>query len=137
MTNTVRVSLKVLGFEEEPEVITRQIGLQPTKTWRQGELIPGTIRPRAASGWEIAAREEGGTELEPQIELLFSRLKGKEAVIYDIASRARVELSVVVYARESVPALHLPREAVEYLGRLQCAVDIDLYCLIEDGEDGH
>lgn len=135
MTNTVRVSLKILGFQGEPEAITRRIGLEPTKTWRKGELIPRTVRPRPTSGWELLAIEGGGPELAPQIERLLDRIRGKEALLSDFGREARLELSIVVYARESVPALHLPRETVEVLGKLGSAVDIDLYCLMSDQQD--
>ncbi|HEY3348945.1 MAG TPA: DUF4279 domain-containing protein [Thermoanaerobaculia bacterium] len=135
MTNKVLVSLKILGFSAAPEEVTRRVGLEPTKTWQQGDLIPRTTRHLASSGWEISASDVGGAELSPQMEALFGRIQGREASIAEFSRDARIELSIVVYAHESVPALHLPRETVEYLNRLHSSVDIDLYCLIE--EEGH
>ena len=99
------LSLIVMGFGVEPEVVTDVLQLQPTSVRRKGE-VGRTGRPNQSNGWHLDVhpdRLSDGKQHEDALALLLSHLRGREANFARLHSEVNPD-DVGVYGGMYVPA---------------------------------
>lgn len=122
----VRIQLNFIGFTREPEEVTAFVGVTPSKTWRTGDAIERSRRAYDSNGWRVSA--ERPLDVEAGVDALFERLAPHWKALRQLSDESRVELSVVIYAGQQVPAIHLRRDQIDRLAELGGSVDVDVYC---------
>lgn len=125
---SIRVALTLTGRGVVPDAITQHVGLQPTETWRYGELIGRTILAREHDGWIHAIDQQDTFDLEP---VLMRLLDTVEPFRDRLQSAARLfgldtEVSCAVYTGASMPSLNLTTDTLARLSLLGCSMDIDI-----------
>jgi len=124
----VRVQLNFAGFARDPDEVTTLVGIVPSKTWRIGDLIDKSKRTYHSNGWRVSA-ERPVTEVEVGVDALFAYVAPRWEALRQLSNECRVELSIVIYAEEQVPAVHLRRDQIDRLAELGGSIDVDVYCL--------
>lgn len=132
MGNEIKVRYSLSGFKCDPEEITRLVGLRPSKTWRMGDLIEGTIRRDAENGWRIDSGLPNSSSLEEHLDRLLTLLEDKKENIAALAESCYSEVSCIVYAIDYVPALTFEKEHLRRIVALGACIDIDLYCMMKE-----
>ena len=128
----IRVQLNFAGFAREPDELTALVGIVPSKVWRIGESIDKSKRTYKSNGWRISA-EPPPTEVEAGVDALFTKVASCWEALRLLSIDCRVELSIVIYVGQQVPAIHLRPDQLDRLAELGASIDIDLYCL--DGKE--
>ena len=123
--NSVVAKITFYGADVVPDDLTAELQIAPTSTWRCGDFIGRTKRRRDDHGWVLAA--EAGSDLESAVAGLILRLQPAWNTFAAAAARHQTEIGVVVYARQFMPPLHVPREQLMKLASLSADVDIDVY----------
>jgi hypothetical protein len=123
-----RAFFRVIGFACSPDELSNAIGLQPTRTWNEGDLVTSrSTRRQKSSGWELAS----GLAKEATPDQHASRLLDRLGPAADSLKRMPVEASVLSIVLEihggDRPPLGLSRENVARLAALGAELDIDLY----------
>jgi hypothetical protein len=139
MHYTIEVKYILTSFLVNPEEITKILGIQPTKSWRKGELIPKTSLPHKTNGWLIESGLGKNAELENHLESLKHILNPAIDKIEQLPKETEAEISCVVniYHSRSIeeehntPALHLDLKHIQLLNQLKAEIDYDLYVLPE------
>lgn len=131
--NEIKVRLIIYGFTDDPEEVTVQLGLSPTLTWCQGDIISPTTRKHEENGWRLDSPASSNVPLDDQIGRLLALLAPAQRKISEMSEKCTVEFSCIVYAWKYVPSLNFSKEFLDSISRLGASIDIDLYCLIEDG----
>lgn len=134
---TYRASLKLHG-SFDPEEITRRVGLQPTKTWRQGDPVivhpeHGESRNRHSSdGWKVTAQERADDhDLDDACRRLLDLVEPARERILALGPTIERELSFVVYSPGRDAILGISSESLRRCAALQCTLNIDYYSLSE------
>lgn len=128
-TRLIRAYLVIWGDRCDPEQITRKTGLNPTETWRVGDVRHArTGRVHADAGWRIDAEGELGVDVGTYIEHLLDRVWPVREDFQALAATCNVQFSVVLHCRDETPAVHLAGDTVRRMAALGAALDIDLYC---------
>src|SRR5437763_9424391 len=102
--NTIHLYLVITGAELDPNSITATTGLHPSKTWKRGEHIEGTLRTYGDDGWRLSSQTPPEYELDDQLGGFLNLVEANAALVAIIASHG-AELSIVVRAYEYMPAL--------------------------------
>lgn len=137
MATEIACEFLLTGVGFNPDEITILLGIQPTKTWRLGDLVPRTSLRRKHDGWLLSIGyehldEEHSIDLMSQVRRLFDRLQPDTAKLIDICTRLQLEssLNCVLYIRGNErPAVHFDPDIIQWLAQLQAEIDIDLYHL--------
>ncbi len=113
----------------DPGHVTAVTGVQPSKTWRTGDLIdPRTPLRYTHNGWRVDSKISA--DLDEQIRDVYSRLQPAWAQFEELGERYYAEISCVLYIYGGArPPMHFDREIVERAAQLHAAIDIDLYVL--------
>ena len=131
----IKVGLLVTDFECDPSEVTRIINLEPTFTWRTGDLISKTGKGTAKhkeNGWEWCLPPLEGAE-GVDFSVLFDRFVAEIAPIQErfklLPSNHYVQLSCCAYIKEQAPAFVLDSSILQLLASINATVDFDIYCL--------
>jgi hypothetical protein len=118
----------LVGDGFDPNEVTAELGIEPTKTWRRGEsLVPG-MRPRSHDVWSLKFGGEASWDFESQLDQLVELMQPRSkalAGLYDrFGIRAHVTCEVLMEA--DAPAICLDAKMVSALADLQADLEIDV-----------
>mgnify|MGYP001018388942 CR=1 FL=1 len=119
----------------EPEEITRRVGVEPTESWRKGEVHPKNQRERKFSRWSLASRLDRSAELEAHIRDVLVQVDQKPAEFQSVSREYGGRMQLVGYWNNLYPGLYLDQSLVESLARYALSVDFDFYYLYSDGRE--
>jgi hypothetical protein len=123
-----RACFRVLGFSCSHDQLSRALGVQPTRTWHQGDLVTNrsTVR-RETDGWELASGLPKAATAEEHANSLLDRLGSAADALKQIGAEASVLSIVMEIHGGDRPPLGLSRENIARLASLGAELDIDLY----------
>lgn len=128
---TIGVALIFSGFADDPEELTKLTGIKPSESWRTGDSIGRSSRKHPRNGWQVSAPKDID-DIEAAVDALFLQLHEKWDLLQTLSKTCCVELSVVIYADEQIPAIHFRDDQVRRLAELSGKIDVDVYCLGAD-----
>jgi hypothetical protein len=134
---SIKCYFVVVGSGYDPSVLTEALGVQPTRTWRRGEVPSGLARPHQTDGWSIDSEAVESLDLQEVALPLLQRLSPSSDTLRDYCNRLNLEaeLGCTVFIKDKLaPAIHLDRETVRMLDQLGAELDIDIYCLDRSSE---
>jgi hypothetical protein len=121
----LHVLFRLRDFEGDPGALTGLLDLTPTRTFRHGEVKPGTRMTYRGNGWEFGRVHTDMADIATAIHEVVATVHAKAALL-DTRTDARRSLEIVLYG-DRWPPVHLHRETVSLLADLRCPVGIDLY----------
>jgi hypothetical protein len=123
--NEIIAELNVTGRVFDSDALTRRTQLLPTKKWLVGEPIGRSARRYEHNGWSIATPKR--SEVGEAVEDLLSTLTAHWNELLEAIHGQKVELSIVVYARSFIPAIHMEAAQLARRAELNASIDIDLF----------
>src|SRR5882672_5396165 len=106
---TIKTEFRLVGIGFDPQAITRIVDLIPTRTWRAGDSVQGTILKRKKNGWGIGIESKDSFSVEEQIHSLLARLEPHCSKILSVCEEFKLEteISCAVYIEEISPSVFL------------------------------
>ena len=128
------VYFAVFGFGDDPAVVTRAMGIEPTEAWVKGE--PGGERGgvRTHSRWVLRSALRLAEPVDAHFDDLLPRLECRREAVADVRARFDARLAVAAYAHEVNPGFRLSAAVVQRVAALGLALDFDVYCLGNAGD---
>ena len=128
--------LNVVGFSGEASEITRVLRIEPTKTWREGDLRDpkATIKHRD-NGWSLKSPvDPHHTTPGESVAALLAVLPDLEA-FNRLPTEAEVWLSCTIYGLTERPYFELSAESLAKLASIRASLDVDTYDLTSASEE--
>ncbi len=134
-TNRAVAALTITGFNCDPDEVSGQLEMKPTKVWRAGDPVVAS-RPEARkhreNGWRYAVQvadtdEEAELGLERALQKLVRVISTNQSCFVHLPSEASVELSC--YLRidgETRPVISFNKDAVRLIAAIGASIDVDL-----------
>ncbi len=131
------VDLLLTGFQPDPSEITTLLGVQPSQSWLEGDLVGRTALRRHSNGWLLSSGCDRTSELESHLDALFEKVAPLKDRFSMLPPSTEVGVSCAVYVYHSIsedeehntPAIHLDAKQVHMLNALGAEFDVDLYVL--------
>jgi len=120
--------------EFDPDEITKEIGVSPTKKWFKGELTKYRKSGARYSLWEISTKI--GVEyldMNKLVSEIISKLKGKEDIILEIKEKfgayslLQIKMDIDINDEQSTPFIGHDNNTIEFLYKTKTETDIDIY----------
>jgi hypothetical protein len=118
----------------EPAEITWRVGIAPTRSCREGEIVSSTQIPRKCSRWQLHSRLEKSASLEAHVSDVLGQLDANPRAFEQISGEFGGVMELVGYFYDYYPGLHFEREIVTRLAQYSLCVDCDFY-FRSDAED--
>ena len=132
----ISTRLNVVGFSGEASEITRVLRIEPTKTWREGDLRDpkATIKHRD-NGWSLKSPvDPHHTTPGESVAALLAVLPDLEA-FNRLPTEAEVWLSCTIYGLTERPYFELSAESLAKLASIRASLDVDTYDLTSASEE--
>jgi Domain of unknown function (DUF4279) len=124
---------RITEFEVDPQQITQDIGLQPTRVWQKGDRIHNTNAKRSQSGWELKSELPSEQNVVDHIRFLVTKFWDiKENLEKIETSKMGIYCALYIYNGDR-PCFFIDNEITRKLGLLNFILDIDLYALDDIG----
>ena len=141
--NENHVSLKLFEFAESPVELSARLKLEPTQTALKGEESgvgpePRRVkRPYPWNFWEYCWTRNEERFVGDLIEEFMAQIvEPRMDALREVIATCGAELSVVQYYYTGCnPGVHFSRRTVNTLAYIGAEIDVDIYCLSEDGAD--
>jgi hypothetical protein len=129
MKPQLHVRFLIMDHGFSPEVITKVLGIKPTKTYNEGDLMPDSKFKYKTNLWELRSRLSKYRELSDHINYLFSKITPVSGKLKELTRKYSAVLSCAVYCHDSSPSLFFDEDVLRKLSELHIAVDIDIILL--------
>jgi hypothetical protein len=124
------VYFAVFDFGDDPGVVTRAMGVEPTKAWAKGEPIAGSRKGRQTHNrWVLQSALPLAEPIEAHFEDLLPQLECRREAVADVRTRFEARLAVAAYWYEVNPGFCLSASVIQRVAALGLEVDFDMYCL--------
>lgn len=131
-TNKIRMSLRVLEFDCNPDSITEILKITPDKTWIKGDVInQKSILKYKFNGWELKSDVSENSDFETHLNDIISKVDENLNSFIEICNKYYSEISCAIYLDEndSMPSVHLSKKNIKLLNSLGLEIDFDIYLL--------
>lgn len=125
----LRSTFLLSADEFDPEEVTRRLGLLPTRTWRLGDPVPGTLLRRKSTAWLIDSGKEATVDLAEQATRVLGPAFSQESAVSRLRQELglTVTLSCAVYLENERPDIHFSPDLLIGLTRLRAEIDVAVY----------
>ena len=133
-------TLKFFNFRCSPEELTKELGLEPTKT-----AIKGKSYSQGPNGhkiekiwpynyWEYRITKKENKWISEQVDQFIDEIIiPKKGILKKIISSCEAEFSIVQYYYSGCnPGLHFDNKRLQLISDIGAEIDIDIYCLSEE-----
>jgi Domain of unknown function (DUF4279) len=128
--SNISTSFTLTGFSCEPENISRALGLEPTKTWKTGDLIGKSILKFKHNGWFLEVKLTHSIDLEEHVQCLLEILSPAWDKLVEFGKIYDAEFNCVIYSYEAQgPGIHLNKQMLNRMAQLNAEFDVDYYSL--------
>ncbi len=129
MRTEIRASLILVNYSCSHDDVATAFGVEPSRTWNVGDLLPSGRRPHKTKGWRFwSSLPLTATMKEHAIHLL-DQLKPDSAKLTTLDPEV-AQLSFAVESWNGArPPLGLDRKLMAKLVEMKLDLDIDLYVL--------
>lgn len=120
----------VFEFGNDPSIVTKIMGIAPSRSWVKGASIPGKSKGvRTHSRWELKSPDTT-SDFNEQIKALLILLEGYRTQILNIKQKFKAGICCYGYYDEEYnPELHLSENTIQQLANFGLSVDFDIYFL--------
>jgi hypothetical protein len=129
--NTYRAYVTLVG-NFDPNDISTELGVQPTRSWKKGNINPITRLERTRSRWCLDSSEAETVCLEDQIVDLLWKLRPCAAKFVELRSKIDGVMQLVAYFHQGYPGFALDETVLQDLADLKLGIDCDFYYLYSD-----
>ena len=135
LENRYHAWILIADFECSPAEITKQIGLEPTKTRIKGEyrtVGKGKHERKMLNkqnSWVLQSDLPSSTSIEEHIKYLLEKIEPFKKNIIKASKKYRVEFNTAIYYYEANPGFSLNKDLVRKINQLNIGVHFDIYCL--------
>jgi len=131
VTGKIRTEIRLMGHHLDFSAIDSQIGVAPTKTWKEGERS-GPDRPsRQYDCWLFSTGRIETVDIADALKVILNALSDKRAAIRELVISQNMDVSFdveLIFPADSPPALYFHRDFLDFLDCIKARVDVDIYC---------
>jgi Domain of unknown function (DUF4279) len=129
--NEYRAYFNFVG-EFDPAEVTTQVSLQPSRSWRKGEINPSTQQERKHSRWCVDSRLSETESLERHVADVLEQLRPRAEAVAQLRSKLDGGLQLVGNFYRDYPGFGLDDVTVAELSKMKLGFDCDFYFLYSD-----
>ena len=132
-----RLYFVVHDFGDDSDVVTRLLGITPTRVWRRGQPRPGRSGPPAKYElWALDSTLPEAAPFDEHLAAIVSQLERAAAGMREVLARFSAHLQCHSQFSTYNPGFEIPAALVQRVAALGLGIDFDLYVLYEDEPAG-
>jgi hypothetical protein len=128
MKTEIKASFGFTDFPMPPQELTKELGIEPTHSWKKGDPGIASKLPMKNNGWELSSGLELSKDFESHLRALLDKIRPLKENFINVGKKFPTVLSCIIYIYgEDRPYLGFESTVVKELADLNATIDIDLY----------
>lgn len=127
------------GDEFPLEIVTDVLGIEPTKTYKKGDIIERTNNPNLVStkirrwketDWTLSTGYQESYDINNQLNTILKSLEGKTKELKQLKEKYDLEflfMIVIQVENDEKPAMYLQKNIIGFASLIQAEIQFDLY----------
>ncbi|MFJ8261008.1 DUF4279 domain-containing protein [Rummeliibacillus sp. NPDC094406] len=129
------------GDEFPLEVVTDTLAIEPTESYKKGDIIERTnnpnlvstsnkIRRRKVTDWTLSTGYQESYDIYDQLNPILKSLEGKTKELKQLKEKYSLEflfMIVIKVENEETPATYLRKHIIDFASLIQAEIYFDLY----------
>ncbi|PMC37843.1 hypothetical protein CJ195_09540 [Bacillus sp. UMB0899] len=139
--SNVMVYFQLYADDFPLDVITKRLGLKPTKSYKKGDIIKKidriTNHVRNYTSWQLRTDYQESFNVGELIEQVIRQIREKTQIINELKREFSLEcrFTIVIEIINGIsPGFHLDNDVIEFANSIQADFDVDLYSYSNDEE---
>lgn len=132
MRTIITTNFLLSDFEVDPKEITEMLKIEPSLTWKKGDLVHPKARiTRKFNGWLFNPSLKNEEEIDIQLLSLIDKLNPAWSILVQLINNsccAQISIKINAYD-DDIPAINFAPETIKKIAEINAAIDIDLYIL--------
>ncbi len=125
----IRISLRVIGDDLDPDEVTRLLQCQPSRAYRKGDIIPAPYKRIAHTGvWKLEGQEPEIYNLDEQLNTLLASVTSNLEVWKNLTNRYNANIFCGLFLGDFNRELALSPQSMKALADRGIYIDFDIYC---------
>ncbi|WP_028776283.1 DUF4279 domain-containing protein [Shimazuella kribbensis] len=128
-----------VGDEFPLEVVTNVLGIEPTETFKKGDviersnnpnLISTKIRCRKETDWTLSTGYQESYDINNQLRIILKLLEWKTEQLKHLKEKyglAFLFMVVIQVENNESPAMYLQKDIIDFASLIQAEIHFDLY----------
>ncbi|WP_449622910.1 DUF4279 domain-containing protein [Robertmurraya sp. Marseille-Q9965] len=128
----ILAEFNIIGDEYDIEVISEQLGIEPTNYYKKGDKILNKEIQRKETCWSISSGYQISLDINDQLEKILSIIKPKRKILNKLREQYKLDYKFIIVIRveeNQSPAIYLENEVIEFANNIKADFDFDLYIL--------
>jgi hypothetical protein len=129
MSTTIKTTFRIRG-DIDPESVTRQLSLSPTRTWRKGDLRGGSpVLRYETDGWALVIREGPSLHVSDEIRACLEVIGPCASRVRELLQTRHVSAQIclgVDVLDNQHPSISISASELAELAGLGVSIDIDI-----------
>ncbi|MFP3508690.1 DUF4279 domain-containing protein [Peribacillus sp. SIMBA_075] len=127
------------GDEFPLEIVTDVLGIEPTETYKKGDIIESStnpnlvstkIRRRKKTDWTLSTGYQESYDINNQLNPILKSLEGKTEDLKQLKVKYGLEflfMIVIQIENNEKPAMYLQKNIIDFSSLIQAEIVFDLY----------
>lgn len=124
------VEFIITGDELNPNLVTKQLKMNPQKYWVKGDAIQGKTITKKDSCWIISTGYEESLDINDQLDKILQQISSKIQVLKKIKTMNNLDylFAIVVNVENNEkPSMYFNSRFIEFANEINSEFYIDLY----------
>ena len=140
MTNDLEIIVSIRFTDEEckcelnPHEITELLGIQPTSSWKKGEIFSKWPVQAQINGWELESGLPRTADVDGHLNALKEKIGQATNKVVKLAQQWNAYINYVHYVKGYGSAVVLDKKWIKWSGDLGFGIVVDTYS-VEDEEE--
>lgn len=137
MRSEASASFELTGDSLDPDDVTLQTGILPSRSRRAGDLVDSLIPLRSrVNRWSVKSRLPRSANLRDHVADVFAQLRPGWRIVLQLSSRYAAEISCEVWSYGGArPSVNFDQDMVRDSAALGADISIDLYVVDDEGTE--
>ncbi|HDR8180967.1 TPA: DUF4279 domain-containing protein [Bacillus cereus] len=121
------------------EAITEALSIEPTQTYKKGDIVERHDNPnlvstktlyRKETDWTISTGYQESYDINNQLNVILKSLEGKTEQLKHLKKKYSLEflfMVVIQVANNESPAMYLQKNIIDFASSIQAEIHFDLY----------
>ncbi|MFV2050716.1 DUF4279 domain-containing protein [Metabacillus litoralis] len=139
--SNVMVYFQLYADDFPLDVITKRLGLKPTKSYKKGDIIKKidgmTSHVRNYSSWQLSTGYQESFDVGELMEQVIGQIRERALIINELKREFSLECRfniVIKIINGFTPGFHFGNDVIEFANSIKADFDVDLYSYPYDEE---
>ena len=130
MKTNINVEFNIIGDYFDLDTISNKLNLNPTESWKKGEVVPNRKTVRRDTTWSYALGTKETIDLDEELTNLVNIFDSKREILKKLKLLFELEYLILITIKienQETPAMTIRIPNINFINDIACELEFDTY----------